>query len=404
MKPARETVVALTCLLLLAVSSCAYAQSRKQIGISSPGQIGRGVTGTSFSHFRKYSAGAGNLSRQQTATGGGALDYTMSRSNRGLSVGIQQQQYTPNVAPIRPMQNPSTSIRRAPAEGMTTGLPSVSSPTGPPSNRSTRPSRLYSSDLAIPDYLKTPGAPQLSQPASFEDRYAYVDPQKEILRQLSAGNSTASYLAALQEMEGPEDLHNRIDKTQQTSLAPEKPGMLRRAMLRGEKAFREGDYRDALSAFSTAVSLSYRSPETLLSLARAEFAGGQYRLAGIHMMETLQMLPELTLLDIQPQHYYDDVDLYQDQRAALEERLAEEPWNLETNVLLAYHRFRAGHSKDVREPLSRALALARFQSDEDAEDAVLILWDGLQRIQQVQGQLQPAELPEQFKPFDENEE
>jgi tetratricopeptide (TPR) repeat protein len=327
----------------------------------------------------------------------------MSRSNRGLSVGIQQQQYNPNVSPVRPMTSTSTSVRRSPASGTgQMGLPSVS-PTAPPSSRSSRPNRRYSSDLTTPDYLRTPDLPQHSQPDSFEDRYVVIDPHQEIMRQLSAGNSTASHLAALQGLDDDADLNPLSETDHLASLAPERPGMLQRAMLRGEAAFREGDYRTALSAFSTAMALSYRSPEALLSLARTEFAAGQYRLGGMHIAEALQVLPELVLLDIQPQNYYDEVDLYHDHRAALEERVANEPWNFETNLLLAYHRLRADRLDEVREPLSRALALAKFQNNEDAEDAVLILWDGLQARNPGPGKLQPAELPDLFKPLDEND-
>ncbi|NBB95182.1 MAG: hypothetical protein GVY16_05520 [Planctomycetes bacterium] len=392
------TVVAIILTMTLAICSLAQGQSRKRRTISGPSGVGRGVAANSLYDFRRFSAGVGSLQKSRPLERS-ALQSSMynPRSYRGgLSVGMQQQRYNPTTAPIGAASSSTRSIRRGPARPQGTGITNVPAPSTGPA-RTSRSTRTYDSAVTPPAYLTdTTGAPYPAprEAGDAASTYMLEDPQTILMRQLSATRSSMSYAAALAPQPADQrELPVQSDETI-TSLAPDKPGLPRRFMRSGEEAFRNGRYGEAASAFTGAADVTSRSPEALLSLTRARFAQKNYGRAGLNLIEALQQMPELSLIPIDPRNFYDDPATFTEHLAALQTQVDQTPWGPRLNLLLAYYRFRTGDMRKVREPLSKALAVARRDENEDMEDAALILWDGLLARSLVDGELQPAELPQ----------
>lgn len=393
MNHARSILIIVAGLLLLAAEPL-EAQSRKRRTIGNFSVVGKGTAGRSFENFRQYSAGVGTLTRGSgSSLGRGALDSTLRRTNGGgLSRGLQQQNYNPAVSPT---QRLGTSVRsRRVASPSMTGAGSMS---GARASRSVRLRPQYAPSLPSYGRAATRVTPS-ARNATLNNLYTRTDPREIMLQQLSASNSSASHLAALASLENDAHSAETENASDQPSLAPAQPGMVRRMILKGEAAFRNGDFAKAADAFTSAASLSFRSPETLVSLARARFAIGQEQLAGMNLSEALVMFPELPQLDLAPSDFYANAEAYADHLAKLQEIADTSPWEPNTSLLLAYHAFRAGHDDRIREPLARALAVFQRDKDEDSEDAVGILWDSLVAQGIVEGELEPAVLPEKLQP------
>jgi hypothetical protein len=397
-RPGRTTITIIAAFVILAASSLLPAQSRKQVSISGPRTVGQGVAGRSQSYFRQYSAGVGSLTPSRPLDHG-AL-YTSMSAGRGstLSTSIQQQQYNPRAAPVSPIGSSTSTIRRSPAgQPSGTGVTQLPGPAVGPA-RTSRSSHTYSPTIQSPAYLQdTTGLPFPTAPANLIADYDVTDPRVTILRQLSATRSTMSHVTALTGIDS-QPTRPAAQGVEITTLAPTQPGLTRKLILAGEQFFRDGKYREAEASFASAVDISGRSTEAVLSLSRARFALRQYDLAGMNLAEALLAMPELPLTGIEPQRFYGDPDMYRQHLDSLVEMVDAAPWQPHQNLLLAYHLFRSGDDKQIREPLARALALVQPSRDEDLADAILILWDGLAANNTVQGDLTPAELPAEQKP------
>ncbi len=126
-----------------------------------------------------------------------------------------------------------------------------------------------------------------------------------------------------------------------TSLAPAQPGLLRDHMLKGEQAFRQGYYAQAIRCFRLATDLSFNSPESVLSMFHAEFAvgGNSYSTEAYLLIRVLRAMPELPLVPLQPSAFYDRPRDYGQQVARLEEYCRRFPDDGEAQLVLAYFKW-----------------------------------------------------------------
>lgn len=224
-------------------------------------------------------------------------------------------------------------------------------------------------------------------PASSTSRYA---PAATSFPLVSAGsgsaNGGASPLAAigaaqtyLQTITRHSEVALAERSTPVTSLAPAQPGLLRDHMLKGEQAFRRGDYAQAIRSFRLANDLSLNSPETVLSMFHAHFAmdDDSYSAEAYLLIRVLRAMPELPLVPLQPSAFYDRPRDYGEQVARLEEYCRRFPDDGEAQLVLAYFKW---FDDDVDAAVT-ALTLAN-EAAEVAEaprllEAIDIFWNGM---------------------------
>ncbi|MCK4602443.1 MAG: hypothetical protein KAU28_08240 [Phycisphaerae bacterium] len=173
---------------------------------------------------------------------------------------------------------------------------------------------------------------------------------------------------------------------------------MRDKMLEGERAFRRGEYAQALKSFRLANDLSLGSPETILSMCHARFAMAtdSYSAVGYLLGRVFQAVPELPLVPLQPREFYGQAGAYARQLASLEEHCLASPADAEAQFVLAYFKWSDGEVAAAVHALRQANAAARQSADTNIVEAVDVFWDGMVASGLVEGVSiePPAEEPQ----------
>jgi len=280
----------------------------------------------------------------------------------------------------RPMPNPlrsSINAQRRVGSGPITAQPGRGRPS-PPAAPASFTSRPYA-----PPGAYSPAAPVGTGLA---------------LRTLGAPTPTvaaAAYLRAVTE-ESESSLAARDEPV--TSLAPAEEGLLRDKMLEGERAFRRGEYAQALKNFRLANDLSLGSPETILSMCHARFAMAtdSYSAVGYLLGRVFQTVPELPLVPLRPREFYGQAGAYARQLFSLEEHCLASPADAEAQLVLAYFKWFDGEVAAAVQALGHANAAAKQSEDTNILEAVDAFWDGMVASGLVEGLSiePPAEEPQ----------
>lgn len=340
------------------------AQSRKRVTISGPSRVGRFDAGTST--FRSYSYGVGNLS------GGGGVSNSILQSNIGSTVrSVSQQRGVRSVGGISRM----VRSRQVAAPGASSAGDAVS----PGSRANLQPGRaVYQTpklDLAAPRRapVRTIGTAPGITPSAFMQR-------ETRLSSLGAG---AAYFRAV----GQDKPEVPTGEETVTSLVPDEPGLYRDQMLKGEQELLRQEYRKAARHFELARDLSMGSPESLLHLFHTHFAtsSGGYSLPAHYLEATLEVFPELPLVDIQPLTFYADRELYLQDITNLETYLEREPLDPDAQLLFAYLMMREGQIDQTRQALLQVKRNANPQMQ--VYQAAETLWDGVVAAGLAEGEL-----------------
>jgi len=172
-------------------------------------------------------------------------------------------------------------------------------------------------------------------------------------RTVSPGSDYAG-VKGVKQRKLPKDIFERVI----TSLVPPEPAKHRETMLKGEQAFKKGEYAEALAYFETARQISNNSPESLLSLARASFAmaDGSYAKPAEYLARTLEIDPELPQIHIFPKSFYGKQSDYIEQMKKLEDYVKTNPKDPQAQLVLGYIRWRQGKPDESRKALGIALA------------------------------------------------
>ena len=207
--------------------------------------------------------------------------------------------------------------------------------------------------------------------------------------------SGAAYISAL----GQDNLHSleQGKQGQITTLVPDIPGKYQELMQKGEKAFRNGDFREAVFQFDLANIISINSPESLLSLMHTYFATahGIYSLPSFYLRETLKRFPELALIHIHPKAFYGKGADYIRDIVRLENYVTKYPKNPNGQFLLGYIRWRDGKPKAAKKALEAAL---QYSHNKELTEAIHILWDGIVASGKASGALVQKKKPEKKTP------
>lgn len=150
-----------------------------------------------------------------------------------------------------------------------------------------------------------------------------------------------------------------------TTLVPEVPGMYRDLMEQGQQALMAGSWLDvqkAVDAFSKAQLLTDRNPDVTLSLAHAHFivARYSYALPSEYLQQTLILLPELPLVQLEPRIFFGSAETYDKRIEILNGYLKEHPDDPDALLMQAYFKwFEPTGAQAAADALRRAWVYAK---------------------------------------------
>ncbi len=438
-------------------AAVAGAQGRNRVALSSPGQLSRIGERTSVDTFQQYSSGLGALGGGSSAPlgGGGVLQSSIGtgganylpsgRSSNPLSVSGSSGVSALNQALTGRLGGGGLS---RPARSTSRGGGSYSRYIGgsrmlgniravaPGVRTWTSPSQLVTRSvfqgLTNPQFIR-PVYGDLTDPLSFDRLTGLALPKSstadnplitpllpQALRPpdipmvlddagglgigsaLAQGGPTAFGIARAFVLELEEASSSFLQQKGQpiTSLVPKNEGLYRRYMVRGDRAFRQGNYREAYAGFQIANDLGGHDPESYVCLVHTEFALSAYSYAKAcyFLEQALRYMPELPLANIRPRGFYDNEAKYAQQLVALVDHTEKRPSDHEAILLLAYFRW-FEDKRDVagtQKLLSEALAAGLAKKDPLLIDAVETFWRGIVASGAATGELvpKPREAPE----------
>lgn len=321
--------------------------------------------------------------RGLSATGG-----SYSRQIGSSSIGS-----VPSLDPVGRGQIPNSPLVSAPVYKDSTDPFSQSKLTGLASQEPSTTGR----SLAAPGVPIAPAAPQV--PALLNDAGGSGIGQA-LLANSSSPTAFGLARAFVQELERASTSLLRKKGEPITSLVPAEPSVYRTYIIRGDRAFRQSNYREAYANFQIANDLGDHDAESYVCLLHAQFAlsSVSYAQACYFLEQALRHMPELPLANLRPRGFYDSPSKYAQQLVALQEHTEKYPSDHEAMLLLAYFRW-FEQERDVagtRNLLGRALAAGQEKRDPLVIEAVETFWRGVVATGAVSGELvpQPSKAPE----------
>ncbi len=329
---------------LALTASTALGQGRGSVAIRNPGGIRSPGHSTSsgVSQFRSFSYGAGQVG----SSGGGGGNVLQSRINTTMHSQLSS-------VVTRPTRSPLVSSINQSGQGYSRSAGGPITPTGGADPVSaTRTVRRYT--------VTTPPVPGGGQSVGSMTAPTHTGP-------------TGAYLQALTHRHEPSVL---AQDEPIRSLAPKRPSMMRTMIRDGEKAFRDGDYNQAVKKFNLAYTLDSKSPEAALSLFHAQFATSKvsYGSADYLLSRTLRLLPELPLAPLDVRGFYGVPDDYDRHVGQLEQFVREHGGDPGAWLIVTYFRWFNGDISGAE----AALASATDNAEQDHMiEALAIFADGI---------------------------
>jgi hypothetical protein len=342
------------------IPSAAWAQ-RTRTDLADPGvQISTPGRGSVSTNFRTYSTGVDSIG----ALGGGSRSSVLRQSLRSRGLGGQVtggSAYTP---------------------------PGSAASSGRPGTR-----RLFTgSSGGI-------AAPVVANP----NAYAIKARQAASRSALARASGSYAYLSGFA-MEQDNSLLNSTEPV--TSFVPEGSSLYARYMAEGDKAFRAGEYGEAIGRFTLANDLIGDDPESLLSLMHCHFAGDpSMEAAGFYLRKALRVMPELPTAPIQPAGFFGDENAYRRKVHHVAEQVKDTRVDADACLVLAYARWFEGDVKGASEALRKAVAVAPDYLRERVTESAEIFWRGMVATGKVTGPLiEGTEADEPDEPIDPAEQ
>lgn len=154
-----------------------------------------------------------------------------------------------------------------------------------------------------------------------------------------------------------------------TSLVPKVSWEYKDPMLAGEKAFREGNYPEALAQFEKARQISHNCPESLLALTHASLAMAKdsYEDPARYLAATIIKFPYLPVVDVNLRDFLAKPAEYERIVTGLENAVKADPKNASALLVLGYLKMR-----DNLFPVSARLLKDAAKSTTSREQAYAI--------------------------------
>ncbi|MFB3892647.1 MAG: hypothetical protein ACE15C_11560 [Phycisphaerae bacterium] len=357
-------IVALAALCVLAPQ--AWPQGRGTIGLTTPGYMKPIGQTTATLNFVNYSYGLGGVGGR-TAYGGGGdiLRSAISTPLGGGAVGIARS-------------------------------PMMDNPLGAGSALSKMIASPISSDL-MKTMTLTPDVPTKTPltPGVLTDPEAMGGGFSAFYKNQGLDKAAVGYLKTIHE-----DFGDDLKKQEQaiTSLVPAEPSTYKTFLERGEAAFKDGRFSDALGEFRLANDIGGRDWVSLLSISHAYFAMQSNHASAHYLREAIKYFPELPLLPLDPRGFYGNKTRYADNLLALEGIVKDEPANADAAMLLAYYRWFDKNPQAAQSALSAAMQAAADVPDKTVAEAIDSLWRGMVATGKVSGNLGPDTRPAATQP------
>lgn len=172
-----------------------------------------------------------------------------------------------------------------------------------------------------------------------------------------------------------------------TSFVPDATSQYADQLRTGEQAMKTGQYQAALERFRLANHLARRNPESLLSLAHANYALGKYGLTAHYLRRAIAYFPELPQARIRLRSFFRDSAEFLGLRDRLRKRIGRLPNDAALWFSLAYVEWFDGDEDATAEALRKAAQACR---DPLLADAVEAFWEGCLTTRKITGELSPA--------------
>ncbi len=158
-----------------------------------------------------------------------------------------------------------------------------------------------------------------------------------------------------------------------TTLAPDNRGQYASLLRAGENALKIRQYIQATNDFTLANYISPRSPETLVSLANADFGREQYAMMAYHLRLAIKFLPELPCVNLQLRRFYRNPEEFIDLRTKLITRTRLWPRDAKLWLVLAYVQWFDDNTAEAVAALRTAL---QTSTDPALTVAIEQFWEG----------------------------
>ena len=175
-----------------------------------------------------------------------------------------------------------------------------------------------------------------------------------------------------------------------TSWVPGEPSLYQTHMKRGEEAFRQGRWLDAVGSFEVAADLARYAPEPHLALLHANFAAEKYYSAAYQLRDGLKYFPQLPLARLQVRRFYGETRDFVGHVERLQARTRSMTVTADLWLVLAYFRYFDEAEADAVQALRECLAL---NPSPESLEAIQIFWDGMVAAGKAEGDLVAATQP-----------
>jgi len=174
------------------------------------------------------------------------------------------------------------------------------------------------------------------------------------------------------------------------SFAPNNPGSYAAYLRAGQDAMKVRQYIQATEHFRQAHFIAPQRPETLLSLAHAEFGAGRYSSMGHHLRLTIRHTPDLPSRDIRIRSFFRDVSTFLALRDELIAQTEAVPKDSSQWMALGYVLWYDNDAPRAADAWRRAYAVS---IDPTMSQAIEAWWDGAIATGRISGPLEAPPAP-----------
>jgi hypothetical protein len=354
----------------LCVVASAQVRGKGGVSLSTPSGLRTVGQGGSYS-FRQGSAGGGGLQGSSKYRSNGVLRSSMSAASAGGS-GLR--------ASISSRSAGNKALRSG--IGLTKGgLIGTAGASGGAVGAPVSPASLTS--LRKGAALKYQGAAGLSLAPSTGGGMAST-----ILGRSTSLAAARGFIAAIGHsgsLDGPDE--------SVTTLVPDRPGLYRDKMHKGEEQLKANSFMSAYDNFKLASDMVGRFPEPYLNMAHAKFGMNGYGMTAYYIRRAFVCMPSLPQVPLRPKGFYSNVAIFADMVMRLETYLDSNPDDGDALLILAYFRWFTDNPDvpALRSLLERALGAAK---SEGRVEAIQIFWRAIVDSKKASGELKVPVKPE----------
>jgi len=173
-----------------------------------------------------------------------------------------------------------------------------------------------------------------------------------------------------------------------TSFVPtSETGSYRQLMERGERAFKEGRYEQAGTAFRMALTLGQHPAETHLALVHTYCAQERYHTAAYHLIQAIEYFPDLPLASMSIRSFYGNSRMFVSNLENLKKASEKSVAQPGLYLLLAYFQYFDDNADAASVSLRKAYKASNLSKDKHTSSAILAFFKGMVAAGKAHGTL-----------------